>query len=44
MSTQTCYTRTQTNETIPINIIPSNLIKCTHCNVYVPYNQLQAHT
>lgn len=34
---QNCYIETSLQNFVPINIIPSDLIKCTHCNTYIPY-------
>lgn len=44
MSTRTAYYRVENETYAPINIIPSDLIKCTHCNAYVPYNEIKTHT
>lgn len=42
MTTST-YVKTKEKNFTPINLIPSDLIKCTHCNAYVPHKELQSH-
>lgn len=40
---QECYLETSPHNFVPVNIIPSDLIKCTHCNTYIHHKELDTH-
>lgn len=44
MATRAAYVEVEDKTYNLINIIPTNAIKCVHCNVYVPNGQLQCHS
>ena len=44
MTTKAAYVEVEDKKYKLINIIPSNAIKCAHCDVYVPNGQLQSHS
>ncbi len=44
MTTRAAYVEVEDKTYNLINIIPSNAIKCAHCDVYIPNGQLQCHS